>query len=366
MTVTTPQTIEEVQEVVRAHERVSPCGCESKPGLILHHEGAFQLKTNALRGILQYQPEEFTFTALAGTPLLEIEAQLGQHGQYLPFDPPLVEAGATLGGAAASGLSGAGRYRYGGARDFILGVRYVDSEGRLVNGGGKVVKNAAGFDLPKLMIGSLGQYGVLVELSFKVFPLPQAFCTVQAEYTTLGQALKDLSVLNLQPLELYALELIPAIGAVLLRARLGGRVETLAARVKRLRNLLHSDQVTSLEGETEARLWRDEREFAWVPQGSRLLRIPLTPRRVSELDEILAAHQAHRRYSVGANLAWVAWHAEIADLHQRLKELKLSGIVVRGDTGSALIGTAEQNEFARRVKQALDPYCKFPVATYAT
>mgnify|MGYP000120852433 CR=1 FL=1 len=365
MIVAAPQTIQEVQEVVRAHERVSPRGGESKPGLILHHEGAFQIKTNALRGILQYQPDEFTFTALAGTPLLEIEAHLGQHGQYLPFDPPLVEAGATLGGAAASGLSGAGRYRFGGGRDFILGVRYVDSEGRLVSGGGKVVKNAAGFDLPKLMIGCLGQYGVLVELSFKVFPLPQAFCTLQAEYAALGQALADLNTLNLQPLELFALELIPAVGVVLLRARLGGRVETLAARAKRLRNLLHSDQLTSLEGEAEARLWRDEREFAWAPEGYCLVKIPLTPRRVSELDEILAAHQAHRRYSVGANLCWVAWQADIADLHLRLKGLKLSGMVVRGDAGSVLIGAAEQNEFARRVKQALDPYCKFPVATYA-
>ena len=113
---------------------------------------------------------EFTFTALAGTPVREIAAALAERGQYLPFDPMLREAGATLGGTVAAGLSGPGRFRYGGLRDFILGVRFVDGEGRLLRLGGKVVKNAAGFDLPKFFVGSLGRFGVLAEMTFKVFP----------------------------------------------------------------------------------------------------------------------------------------------------------------------------------------------------
>ena len=107
---------------------------------------------------------------------------LAEHGQYLPFDPPLAAAGATLGGTVAAGLSGPGRYRYGGVRDFVLGVRFVDGMGNLVRGGGKVVKNAAGFDFPKLMVGSLGRLGVLAELSFKVFPQPPAFATLAVSY----------------------------------------------------------------------------------------------------------------------------------------------------------------------------------------
>ena len=128
------------------------------------------LDLSRLSGVLEYEPGEFTFTALAGTPLASVDSLLAEHGQYLPFDPPLAERGATLGGTVAAGLSGPGRYRYGGVRDFILGVRFVDGAGALVRGGGKVVKNAAGFDLPKLMVGSLGQLGVLVELTLQSLP----------------------------------------------------------------------------------------------------------------------------------------------------------------------------------------------------
>src|SRR5437660_7832676 len=132
-----------------------------------------------LSGIVEYEPSEFTFTALAGTRVTEIAEALRKRGQYLPFDPMWQEAGATLGGTVASGLSGPGRFRFGGLRDFILGVRFVDGTGRLLRMGGKVVKNAAGFDLPKFFVGSLGRFGVLAELTFKVFPRPPSRLTLR-------------------------------------------------------------------------------------------------------------------------------------------------------------------------------------------
>src|SRR5439155_368623 len=134
-----------------------------------------------LSGIVEYEPSEFTFTALAGTPLKAIIAALAERGQYLPFDPPLADAGATLGGTIAAGLSGPGRVRFGGLRDFILGVRFVDGEGRILRMGGKVVKNAAGFDLPKFFVGSAGRFGVLAEITFKVFPRPAATRTLRLD-----------------------------------------------------------------------------------------------------------------------------------------------------------------------------------------
>ena len=97
-----------------------------------------------------------------------------KQGQYLPFDPMLSAAGATIGGTVAAGISGPGRYRYGGIRDFLLGVQFISSDGAVINAGGKVVKNAAGFDIPKLLVGSLGRLGVMTELTFKVFPQPVA------------------------------------------------------------------------------------------------------------------------------------------------------------------------------------------------
>ncbi len=159
-------TIDEVRDAVTSHDRIKVCAGNSKPALT---DGA-NLSLQSLNGVLEYQPSEYTFTALAGTRISEVEDLLAQNRQYLPFDPPLAAAGATVGGTVAAGLSGSGRYRYGGVRDFLIGVTFISGDGRTVSGGGKVVKNAAGFDIPKLMVGSLGRFGVLVELTFKVFP----------------------------------------------------------------------------------------------------------------------------------------------------------------------------------------------------
>ncbi|NJN81466.1 MAG: FAD-binding protein, partial [Caldilineaceae bacterium] len=167
------QSIDDVVEAVRSGLWLHPVGGGSKPALSTPRDRA-ALEMRSLTGILEYDPGEYTITALAGTGLSEVQATLAANGQYLPFDPPLADRGATLGGTVAAGLSGPGRVRYGGVRDFLIGVRFVDGRGRLVRGGGKVVKNAAGFDLPKLFVGSLGTLGLLVETTFKVFPQPRA------------------------------------------------------------------------------------------------------------------------------------------------------------------------------------------------
>ncbi len=95
-------------------------------------------------------------TMLAGTRVSEVISILGKQGQYLPFDPLLADRGATIGGTVASNAAGSGRFRFGGIRDFLLGVRFVDGRGKCIRGGGQVVKNAAGFDYPKLLVSQLG------------------------------------------------------------------------------------------------------------------------------------------------------------------------------------------------------------------
>ncbi len=149
-----PTTIDEVSPCVLDHPHVLPRGANTKPALSRTNADVTPLDLTAVRGVSAYDPGEFTITALAGTTLQEIAETLNEHGQWLPFDPPLADAGATIGGTVAAGLSGPGRLRFGGVRDFLVGVRFIDGEGKLVRGGGTVVKNAAGFDLPKLMIGS--------------------------------------------------------------------------------------------------------------------------------------------------------------------------------------------------------------------
>lgn len=314
----------------------------------------------SLRGIVEYEPSEFTFTALAGTPLREIAAALSEHGQYLPFDPPLVEGGATLGGTVAAGLSGPGRLRYGGLRDFIIGVRFIDGRGTLVHGGGKVVKNAAGFDLPKLMVGSLGRLGVLVELTFKVFPRPRGLLTLRLDASDLTSALAIIPKLTMVAIELDALELEPP-GTLVVR--LAGDPEALPARAKRVQQLAGVDAATLPQDEASA-YWRNINEWNWIGDAP-MIKVPTTPAKIAALDEALASLGVQRRYSVAGNVTWIAWPKEraIKDIDSILGELSLAGLVFRGPAALARLGVDVELPLTRRIKTALDPNARLPQDT---
>ena len=322
------------------------------------------LELARLAGILEYDPGEFVFTALAGTPLAVVEAELAQHGQYLPFNPPLAARGATLGGTVASGLSGAGRQRYGGLRDFFIGARFVDGQGRLVRSGGKVVKNAAGFDQHKLLIGSLGRLGVLVELSFKVFPKPPTYGTLRVDVADVAAGVAVLRRLATTRFDLEALDLrvadptaaaFGAEGAAVL-VRLGGQPAVLQQRLAMLAAWLGAGAV---DAEAEAEYWRMGDSFTWAPGGWSLVKVPATLDRIVALDAFLAANGAARRYSSGGNLSWVGWPGNLADLDRHLASLGLSGLVVLGSTAAPLIGSRQGQNLALRVKATLDPQDKF-------
>ncbi len=140
-----------------------------------------ELSTLAYRGIVAYEPTELVITARAGTPLTEVEAVLREKGQMLPFEPPHFGATATLGGCVAAGLSGPRRAYAGSVRDFVLGVRVLDGKGDDLKFGGQVMKNVAGYDVSRLMTGSLGTLGVLLEVSLKVLPAPATESTLRLE-----------------------------------------------------------------------------------------------------------------------------------------------------------------------------------------
>jgi FAD/FMN-containing dehydrogenase len=126
------------------------------------------------RGIVAYEPTELVVTARAGTPLAELAAALAEKGQWLAFEPPHFGPAATVGGMLASGLSGPRRQAVGAVRDFVLGVKVLNGLGEVLSFGGQVMKNVAGYDVPRLMAGSLGTLGVVLEVSLKVLPLPVA------------------------------------------------------------------------------------------------------------------------------------------------------------------------------------------------
>lgn len=137
------------------------------------------LDTRAYHGIVSYEPTELVVVARAGTPLAALEAELFSKGQCLPFEPPHYADGATVGGMVAAGLSGPRRAAVGAVRDYVLGVRMIDSAGESLAFGGQVMKNVAGYDVPRLMAGSLGTLGLLTEVALKVLPLPMAGMTLR-------------------------------------------------------------------------------------------------------------------------------------------------------------------------------------------
>src|SRR6516225_4073850 len=133
------------------------------------------------RGIVDYEPSELVITVRCGTLLSEVEAALAAHRQVLAFEPPAVGAEPTIGGVIAAGLSGPRRVFAGAARDFVLGPRLLTAQGELLRFGGQVMKNVAGFDVSRLLCGSLGILGVITEVSLKVLPRPRAELTLRLE-----------------------------------------------------------------------------------------------------------------------------------------------------------------------------------------
>jgi len=162
-----------------------------------------KLSTKAYSGILDYQPEELVITACAGTPLKEIERVLSEKNQMLAFEPPHFGEGATLGGVIAAGLAGPARISVGNLRDFVLGARIMDGKGQDLSFGGKVMKNVAGYDVSRLMPGSLGTLALILEASVKVLPKPAASTSIRCQMTQ-AAALQSLNESAGQPLPLSA------------------------------------------------------------------------------------------------------------------------------------------------------------------
>ena len=175
-------------------------------------------------GIVEYDPRELVLTARAGTPLKEINRVLSEAGQMLPFEPPHFGEGATLGGCVAAGLSGPRRAYTGAVRDYVLGLRMLDGEARDLRFGGQVMKNVAGYDVSRLMTGSLGTLGLILEISLKVLPKPPGELTLEFAMNE-AEAIHAMNAWAGQPIPLSATVFHDGC----LRVRLSGTGNALAA-----------------------------------------------------------------------------------------------------------------------------------------
>jgi len=161
------------------------------------------LDMSALAGISSYEPTELVVTARAGTPLAELESVLTEKGQCLAFEPPRFAPGGTVGGMVAAGLSGPSRAAVGSVRDHVLGLTLLNGRSELLSFGGQVMKNVAGYDVSRVIAGSMGVLGAICEVSLKVLPMPAATTTLRFEMDQ-ASAIRQLNEWAGRPLPLHA------------------------------------------------------------------------------------------------------------------------------------------------------------------
>lgn len=242
------------------------------------------LDTTTLRGIVSYEPSELVVTVRAGTPLAELEVALAEQGQCLPFEPPhfvhstathvepwgervhscgaTAGSAATVGGMVASGLAGPARASVGGVRDYVLGVQMFNGRGESLRFGGQVIKNVAGYDVSRLMVGAMGTLGVLTEVSLKVLPIAPAQATLVFEVDQ-ASALEHLHRWSGQPLPLNAScwvhDASAGPGRDLLFVRLSGAVAAVEAACQQLLAQLPGTRMENAQAQPDWALCRDQR-----------------------------------------------------------------------------------------------------------
>ncbi|HVA36231.1 MAG TPA: FAD-binding protein [Candidatus Dormibacteraeota bacterium] len=231
-------------------------------------EARTAISSSALTGIVRYTPADLTVCVRAGTPLEEVQRALGEHGQWLPLDP---HPAGSVGGVIAANDNGPVRARYGGVRDALIGVRVALPNGSVARFGGDVVKNVAGYDLTKAYVGSAGAFGMLVEATFKVQPLPPVVRAWRIEGPT--AALREAATsLRSRELPFAALDLAGTTGgqAWHLGALAHGEIEVVDRLGRELASAassagLHADETDA--GAIEAQAARPSRAGAWMRAG---------------------------------------------------------------------------------------------------
>jgi len=336
------------------------------------------LQTTQLNRVIEYEPADLTVTVEAGIAYAELQRLLAEQGQLLALDPPAAP-GATIGGLIATNASGPLRFAYGTARDLVIGTRVANPDGTLTRAGGRVVKNVAGYDLNKLYIGSLGTVGVLVELSFKLAPIPPATATVVGQLASLPDASALVSRVLHSPLSPLAIELLGSSAAAAaglattpcLVVHVGGYPQAVQRQVRELEGLLHEQGAQQAEAvdsswETLAQLRREAMQRALVLKAA--VPIARTVEVVDLLERELQAWQPLVWAHAGNGVAYATCETAptdatvLAQLRERVRGLGdnaslviqrcptalKASIDVWGNPGSALV-------LMQALKRKLDP-----------
>ena len=377
-----PGSIEQVAAVIRlAHEAgtaVIPWGGGTM--MRLGNPPArydIALVLSRLNKIVEHEPADLTATIEAGCSLEALQNRLAAVGQFLPLDPPGGER-ATIGGLLAANASGPCRHAYGAVRDLAIGMRVVTADGRLAKAGGKVVKNVAGYDLCKLYIGSLGTLGVIVEATFKLWPLPRAQTTAYVPFHDGEEASRYAADLHRRGLALRAIDLLNATAAhragfeprasYLIALWLAGAPAAVDRSLEEARETARSMGTDLSDVEHSDGQWERIRCLAAAEGVELLCKASLLPSRLPSL--IAAAESLEEKPSLLARptigLAYLGWTAAPNDVgalaHLRDVVANLGGsLVIEACPGHFkadidVFGPGRSDlELMRRIKHQFDP-----------
>lgn len=327
---TTAQLIEAFLDTVHIYHTIRLGGNFTKDRIGRPVCGAdTTISSSALRRLLKYEPRDLTISVEAGMPWSELESTLAENGQMLPLDPAfgMGNPGATVGGVIAANQSGPLRRQYGTARDMVIGMTFVTLEGQEIRTGGNVVKNVAGLDMGKLMIGSYGTLAAITSVNFKVFPIPPASRSFVMEFETVEEAFAERDRILRGQIPPAAIDIVnwPS------RYRLLMRAMGTPAVVERFTR--EFKQARALDGDEQTELWRDVRAF--------------TPNFLDENPEAGVA-------AIPCSLAEMRSVAE--DLHVPFIARAGSGVVyAHYDSNPPPVPFRDDAEMMKKVKRMFDP-----------
>jgi glycolate oxidase FAD binding subunit len=359
------------------------CGAGTKSGMLRPVQAAATLSTAELAGITLYAPKELIISALAGTPLHEIETALAEHGQHLIAEPPDLSIllgtrprTQTLGGVVATNLSGPRRVAWGAMRDHVMGVRAVTGRAEVIHSGGRVLKNVTGLDLCKLLTGSHGTLGVITEITLKVLPAPEAVGTIVITGLEAEAAVTVLSGALGSPYGVSGAAWLPSEAAARLPEQVTAgrsltliRIEDFAAsvsyRTEKLRGELGYARAEILDAAASRVLWSAVRDVRVLPvtDGDGIWRVSVRPS--SGPDVLRSVGDAARGYlDWGGGLVWLAG-PETEAIHQAIEAaaraaggtwtLMRASDSLRGAVNVVPPEAAPLAAITRRVKEAMDP-----------
>jgi glycolate oxidase FAD binding subunit len=316
------------------------------------------LDTSRLRGVVEHAPGDLVCAVRAGTPLGELRAALAAapgHRQWLPLDPPHPDR-QTIGGIVATGAAGALRVRYGTARELVIGARFVLGDGTVGHSGGKVVKNVAGYDVARLLVGSLGTLAVITEVTVRLHPVPPASRMLLLERASPSRLATVVDGLRTAPVVLSAADVLWPDAC--LRLRVEGTEEGVAEQAETLAQLsgarpLAEDEAATLEAALALRPWAGEGAVVGVA-------VPRT--RLAELLELASAYAVEMvvRGPLGVAEARIPERAEVvAELRTAVERLGGHLAVRRGGPGLAGVAWPPESgpevALMRALKRSLDP-----------